>query len=188
MVVLPTVAQEMMGIRVTAGADHVVHPAAELVESVPVQGVADDRGHRTVGGKRGPHAIAGAQVGAVKRAGLSRIEPLPEVIGIPEVEVTHLGALDRSDAKEPAGRNVETLGLARRNEHLVDLGRSRAPGPVGVERHGREGLGRVTDHRRDRAALVRIEGRFALRLKGLHRVAPIRRSAARRVGGREWRG
>ena len=42
-VILPAVAEKVVGIGVAARADHVMHPAAERIELIPVQRVFGDR-------------------------------------------------------------------------------------------------------------------------------------------------
>ena len=51
--------------------------------------------------------------------GLAAEKALAEIVGIPQVEVTHLGALDTGDTKKMPGRDVEGPAVTRRHEQLI---------------------------------------------------------------------
>lgn len=87
--------QQVAGIGVTAGADDVVDRPAMRVDAVPTHRVVDDRRHGPQVGKAAPHSFAGGDVRAVQGAGLARIKAFRQVFGVPEVEITHLRAINR---------------------------------------------------------------------------------------------
>ena len=150
--------QKMVCVWIAAGADHIMDRAAEFIHAVPSQRVLDDRRHRAQIRQVRPHALAGGDVGAVYGAGLSRIETLVEIVRVPQVEIAHLRAFDRTDPEKAAGGHMETAALARLYQHLAGLGRAGACRPVEAEVRRRQRAVRIDDDRLDSAACVGVAG------------------------------
>ena len=70
MVIILT-AQLPVCIRIAARADHVMHPGAISIETIPIEGVVSDRCHGSQVGETAPHPVTGTQVGPMQRAGLT---------------------------------------------------------------------------------------------------------------------
>ena len=88
--------------------------------------------------------------------GLARPEAFAQIVGMEQVQVAHLGAIDADDPEQAPGGHLEGGGLPGRNDNLVDLDH---PSPccgdqVGIQR--RDGLRRVTNDDRDGRPLVGI--------------------------------
>ena len=78
-------------------------------------------------------------------AGLAAVEPLAEIVCVPEIEIADLGALDADDPEHVTGRHLEGLGIARRNRELRDLGHARPDAVVEGRIEARELLEFVDD-------------------------------------------
>src|SRR5215468_4904833 len=95
-----------------------------------------DGGHRTQARERAPEPITSAKMCRVQSPRLATVEALSQVMRIPEVKVADLRALDAHDTEEVSRRNLECLGVPRRNPELGNFGQLSARSIVkrGVER------------------------------------------------------
>jgi hypothetical protein len=59
-VILPTMAEEVVRVRVTARADHIMHPAAKIVELIPIERILGDRRKAAQVRQAGPHPVTRA--------------------------------------------------------------------------------------------------------------------------------
>ena len=161
-VVVVATGQQVVGVGIAAGADHVVHAGAVLVDAVPVQGVAGDGGHGAEVWKAAPQPVAGADVGRVQGAGLAAVEPLREVVRVPQVQVADLWAVGVDDAKQMPRRDLERPSVPRRHGQRIHEGRAGADRLVEGPVPGRQLVHGVDGHR-----LHRPPGRRVRRLRML---------------------
>ena len=163
-VVIVATRQQVIGVGIAAGADHVVNAGAVLVDAVPVQGVEGDRGHGAQVWKSAPQPVPGADVGRVQGARLAAEETFREVVRVPQVQVADLRAFGVDDAEQMPRGDLECPPVPRRHDHFVHQGHALAdplvegPVPGGHLVHG------VDDHR-----LRRPPGRRIRRFRVLRR-------------------
>ena len=145
-VVVVRARQEMVGVGIAARPDDVVDARSELVDPVPIKGIAGNRCHRPQPRQVAPEAIAGADVRGVERPRLPAVEAFRQVICVPQVQVTHLRAVHGDDAKEVAGRHAERARVSRRHGQCVHRGHTAANGLVERPVVGRQAVQWVDRH------------------------------------------
>ena len=155
-VVLPAVGEEVVRVGVASGADDVVDGRSERVETVPVEGVVDDRRHGSKRGKRAPHPVRRREMRAVERTRLAGVETFGQVVCVPQVQVADLRSFNGGDAEEVTGRDGEAAGVSGRYERFRGL----RSADSGLLIRGRVGLGesvdRVADDRGDTFAFIGV--------------------------------
>ena len=77
-------------------------------------------------------------MGRVQLPSLGGVEPLLEIVGVPEVQVADLGALNAPDAEEMSRWNLEGFAVPRGDEDLVGFGHGFAGGGVDICVEGRK--------------------------------------------------
>src|SRR5690606_13313458 len=120
MMVLPAMAQKIIGIRIATRTDHIMHRAAKFVETIPVETVVSDGGHRTQVRKTGEQLVSQPHMGSVERARLAAIEFLVEIVRIEQIEVPDLRPLAAQNTAKMAGRNGPTLRIPRLHGDAFD--------------------------------------------------------------------
>ena len=148
--------QQHPGIRIAAGANHVMYRSAIGVDPVPAQAVLDDGRHRPHGRKARPKPMPRSHMRTMQRPRLAREETLGQVACIPQVQIAHLRPVDARYAKEAACRHAECRRFAG---GCVDGRRHRGTGQraaVQPQVWQRQGFGRIADHRRNGAADIGI--------------------------------
>lgn len=77
-----------------------------------------DSRHRSHMGKTAPHLIADTQVSAMQRSAFTTVKPFRKIIRCPEIQISHLWAVDTDDTEKIPGRNSKGFGISRPYNHL----------------------------------------------------------------------
>ena len=150
--------QQIARIGIATGANDIMHRATKGIYPVPLQTILNNRGHRAHRRKTAPHALPGGDMGSMQRTGLTRIEPLLQIIPVPQIQIANLWSLDRSDAKEMTGGGFKTGSIAGTDQNLPGFYSALTRGPIQRKiRHRKRRVG-VANHRFDGTARFGICG------------------------------
>ncbi|MNQ91179.1 hypothetical protein D3C85_1065480 [compost metagenome] len=98
--------EHLVDVGIAASAQQVVQAAAVFVDAVVGQAVVGDGDHGPQERQVRPEPVIGAHMGALQLAGARGPHALAGIIGVPQVEVPHLGAHRRGHAEHMAGRHL----------------------------------------------------------------------------------
>ena len=119
-VMLVGASEQSVGVRVTPGADDVMHAGSIIVKSVPLERVMCDGGEGPQIGQIAPQPVAAGDMRGVELTGLAAEETLREVVRVPQVQIADLRAVDADDAKNLTGRNAKRAGFTRWYGERID--------------------------------------------------------------------